>query len=111
MFRWTGIPYSVAMEENISNDVKRLYLNFKVKPCSVAKLRVDAIAFGLNLHTSMPTYLQSILNGKRLLLLRKMMDAAGARIQNWYRISCGFNLMDWQPASDFIRRVSVDLRC
>ena len=104
--------HPLAMEQHLSDDVKEAaYLNFKAEPYGVAKMRVDALAFWTdrakslqtaeaNLHSGMPAHLQPILSGKRLLLLREMMDAAGCQDPDLVSDICaGFDLTGWQPAS------------
>ena len=98
--------------QHVSDVVKAaIYQNFKAGPYGVAKLRVDSIAHWAkrakalqaaeaDLRASLPAHLQPILKGKRLLLLREMMDAAGCDDPELVSEICeGFSLMGWQSAS------------
>ena len=104
--------HPLAMTGHVSDDVKMVAkLNFASEPYVLAKKRVDAVAHWTarakalqpkedELHKRSPEHLKSILSGKRLLLLRELMDAAGRDDPELVPEICrGFDLSGWQNVS------------
>ena len=111
--------HPLAMNFHLGDDVQSaVRMNFHEEPYRLAKLRVAAIAHWTSrakalqpkeeqLHSSLPEHLKPILKGKRLLLFREMMDAAGCEDPELVSEICqGFSLVGWQSASGhFLPRV------
>ena len=101
------------------------FANFRDDPFTLAKTRVDFVKkWSLRarqlqadedaLHAGMPDYLSHVLKGKRLLLLREMMESAGCPDKGLVDdISKGFRISGWMPATGNtdpkVRRPSMSL--
>ena len=91
--------------------------NFEEPAADLASFRISSMKYWigraealknkeLQLHADLPEHLRPILKGKRLLLLREMMEAAGCEdVALVDHICQGFRLSGWLPASgEFVAR-------
>ena len=111
-----GHPRSLARHvESFVTECARS--NFEAPPAELASFRIDALKFWIGraaslkedeqrLHESLPDHLKLILQGKKLLLLKEMMRAAGCADETLVDDICrGFSLSGWLPASgEFLPR-------
>ncbi|CAE7032271.1 NaCP60E [Symbiodinium sp. CCMP2592] len=106
----TGHPRSFDFHLEPEID-EAIHANFVGDPGDLARARIDFVkkwsarAKELQpeedkLHSDMPGYLAQVLHGKRLLLFKEMMQAAGCSDEHLFRdVVAGFRISGWMPAT------------
>ena len=110
--RAVAVGHPRSLEFHLDEEVNRtVHANFVGDASALARLRIDFVkkwstrAKELQgaedeLHAAMPEYLAQVLKGKRLLLFKEMMTAAGCSDNLLFRdIVSGFRISGWMPAA------------
>ena len=110
--RAVAVGHPRSLEFHLDEDVSRaVHANFVGDASVVASFRIDFVKKWSNrakelqgaedaLHAEMPEYLAQVLQGKRLLLFKEMMTAAGCTDELLFRdIVSGFRISGWMPVT------------
>ena len=110
--RAVAVGHPRSLEFHLDEDVSRaVHANFVGDASVLASFRIDFVKKWSNrakelqgaedaLHAEMPEYLAQVLQGKRLLLFKEMMTAAGCTDELLFRdIVSGFRISGWMPVT------------
>ena len=110
--RAVAVGHPRSLEFHLDEDVSRaVHANFVGEASVLASFRIDFVKKWSNrakelqgaedaLHAEMPEYLAQVLQGKRLLLFKEMMAAAGCTDELLFRdIVSGFRISGWMPVT------------
>ena len=110
--RAVAVGHPRSLEFHLDEDVSRaVHANFIGDASALASFRIDFVKKWSNrakelqgaedaLHAEMPEYLAQVLKGKRLLLFKEMMTAAGCTDELLFRdIVSGFRISGWMPVT------------
>ena len=110
--RAVAVGHPRSLEFHLDEDVSRaVRANFIGDASALARFRIDFVKKWSNrakelqsaedaLHAEMPEYLAQVLKGKRLLLFKEMMTAAGCSDELLFRdVVSGFRISGWMPVT------------